>query len=122
VVKLIAFIRRNPALEVEEFHRHWLEVHGPLVRDTPELARHIIRYEQNHRLASDYERGSPDFDGVAVTWYRSIDDFWAFVSEPAYLEVLHPDELVLLDFEATTFLLTEEEDTIIAGGPQPDLS
>ena len=53
MIKLVCFFRRKPGMGVDDFHAHWLESHGPLIANTPELAQHLVRYEQNHRLAED---------------------------------------------------------------------
>ncbi|MCB0996931.1 MAG: EthD family reductase, partial [Acidimicrobiales bacterium] len=98
-IKLLAFVRRRNDVSPAEFHAHWRDRHGPLIRDTPELARHVRRYEQNHRLDADYERergalerDSGDFDGVAVQWFDSLDGFRAFVAEPAMAEVFADEQ------------------------------
>lgn len=116
MVKLFALIRRRPGMGVGEFREHWREVHGPLIRDTPSLARHVLRYEQHPRHRDDATSGTDGIDGVAVQWFDSIDDFWAFVSEPAYRELIAPDERRFLDVEAIQFVITEEPDVVIAGG------
>ena len=68
MIELICCVRRRSEMSREDFHDHWLNRHGPLIRDTPELARHITRYEQNHRTDSDYARDgdSLGFDGTTV--------------------------------------------------------
>ena len=88
MVKLIALLRRRPGLGPEEFRAHWRDVHGPLIASTPELARHIVRYEQHPRHRPDALSGTDGVDGVAVQWFDSIDDFVAFISEPAYQELI----------------------------------
>ncbi|MEZ5169335.1 MAG: EthD domain-containing protein [Acidimicrobiia bacterium] len=123
MIKLIALVKRNPALSREEFHRHWREHHGPLIRDSEAANRYVLRYEQNHRLDDDYERDGTgigdagfdgqSFDGLAVQWFRSVDDFWAMVADPDYQAEVGPDEQHMLDFAATVFLLTDEEETFI---------
>lgn len=114
MIRLTAHLRRNPALSREEFLTHWRDVHGPLIRDTPSLARHIVRYEQ-HPPTDDRGAGLGDIDGVAVQWFRSIDDLFAFVAEPAYRDVLHPDEQHLLDFTRMTVCFTAEPVVVIDG-------
>ncbi|MBS1838502.1 MAG: EthD domain-containing protein, partial [Actinobacteria bacterium] len=54
-------------------------------------------------------------DGVAVQWFRSIDDFAAFVAEPAYSELVAPDERRFLDVDSIEFLVTDEPDVVIDG-------
>lgn len=118
-IKLLAFIRRVPEVPIEEFHDYWREVHGPRIRDTPERARHVLRYEQNHRLAADYERSrhaaemeTADYDGVAVQWFDSVDTFRAFASEPS-AAVGHDEDARYLDLSATTWMLTKDADVIV---------
>lgn len=113
MIRLTALLVRNPALTHDEFLRHWHEVHGPLIRDTPSLARHITRYEQ-HPVADDRGAGS-GFDGVAVQWLESMDSLFAFVAEPAYAEILAPDERRLLDMPRVQVSFTDEPVVVIGG-------
>ncbi|MGQ0803743.1 MAG: EthD domain-containing protein [Actinomycetota bacterium] len=120
MIKLICFVKRNPALDVEEFHRHWRERHAPIIVETPDLAGRIVRYEQNHRLLDDY--GQPnrsDFDGVAIQWFESMDDFVGMVSSYGYRDRLAPDEAFMLDGDGLVWILTEPEETMIPGPEAP---
>ncbi|CAN5834106.1 hypothetical protein BH24ACT3_BH24ACT3_02370 [soil metagenome] len=111
MIQLVCLLTRNPALSPEEFQAHWRDVHGPLMR-TPEIARHILRYEQHPRLPG--RAGGPsDHDGVAIQWFRSLEDFQAFLAEPAYAELIRPDEQRLLDLDAIEVLLTAEPRVVI---------
>lgn len=81
MIKLVFCLRRLPRLSREEFQRHWLESHGPLVRElAPALG--VKRYVQVHTVTSAFSealsrhRGAPDdFDGVAELWWESVDEF-----------------------------------------------
>lgn len=115
MVKLFALIRRRDGMTIEAFRTHWRDVHGPLIRDTAELARHIVRYEQHLRHRDDALSGTAGVDGVAVQWFRSIDDFVAFISEPAYAELVAPDERRFIDVGSIEFLITDEPDVVIDG-------
>ncbi len=97
MIKLCCFVKRKPGMDRDAFHSHWLESHGPLIRDTPELADPLLRYEQNHRLDADYERDPDGFDGVTMQWFASFEDFTAFVASDAYRDVLSHDEASFLD-------------------------
>ena len=106
MIKLICFLKRKPGMSVGDFRDHWLNDHGPLVRSSPGLARHIVRYEQNHRLDADYERESGGgFDGVTVQWFRELEDFYAFAAEPGYRESISVDEERFLDRSNLRFVL-----------------
>ncbi|MFZ4668232.1 MAG: EthD domain-containing protein [Microthrixaceae bacterium] len=115
MVKMFALLRRNPALSRDEFVAHWRDNHGPLIAGTPELARHIVRYEQHPRHRDDGLSGTDDVDGVAVQWFRSIDDFAAFISEPGYGELIAPDERRFLDMSRVEFIITDEPNIVIDG-------
>ena len=65
------------------------------------------------------DSGNDDLDGVAVQWYRTIDDFAAFISEPAYAELIAPDERRFLDVGRIEFIITEEPHVVIDGA-RPD--
>lgn len=114
MVRLTALLVRNPALTHEEFLDHWLHHHGPLIASTPELARHILRYEQHVHVPEEWT-GGREFDGMTVQWMSSVDELLAFTAEPAYGEVLAPDEERLLDRSKLVWMMTEVAATPIAG-------
>jgi hypothetical protein len=114
-VKLLCLLTRHPDLDRAGFHQHWQWHHGPLFRDTPELSRHLIGYEQNHRLEQDYARDAGGgYDGVAETWFASLEEFERFCGEPAYAAVAAPDEDFLLDRDAIQFVLTRPAEVILS--------
>jgi hypothetical protein len=118
MVRLFAFLTRRSELSHEEFLDHWLNVHGPLIAGTPELARHIRRYEQHPRATSGPMSGSEHCDGVTVQHFDSADDLWAFTTEPAYGELIAPDEAALLDLQRLVWVITGEP-TVVIGDGQP---
>ncbi len=115
MVKLLCFLKRKAGMSLEEFNRHWKDTHGPLIAGLPKLARHIVRYEQHRRLPGHEQLGTPDYDGVAVQWFDSVDDFVAFVSEPDYTQHIFPDEDRFLDRSGLVWMITEEPIVIIEG-------
>jgi len=121
MVRLFAFLRRRRGSTVEEFLDHWQHHHGPLIADTPELARHLVRYEQHPRHRPTALSGSEGVDGVAVQWFETLDDFAGFLSEPAYAELVAPDERRLLDMDAVEFVVCDGPHVVIGGpGTAPD--
>ena len=119
MIKLICVVKRNPSLSIEEFHEHWRGPHARLISETPGVADRIVRYEQNHRAAADYKRGG-NFDGVAIQWFESMDDFVAMVADPEYQAHVSPDERKLLDLDGLVWILTDEEEVVIPGPAQRD--
>jgi uncharacterized protein (TIGR02118 family) len=107
-------LRRRSDLSTDAFRRYWRDVHGPLFRDTPALAQHVVRYEQNHRVEGDLRNlGSGEFDGVAIQWLRSPEDLVAMATEPAYAEKVAPDNQRFLDDVSRTWILTGPEEVVI---------
>jgi uncharacterized protein (TIGR02118 family) len=117
MIKLVFVIRRREDLPPEEFHRYWLEEHGPLARRLlePLGAR---RYVQTHTLDSELNgafaasRGTIDaYDGLAEVSWDSLDALLAaFGSEEGQRAnaVLTEDEARFIDFERSSLFLTEE--------------
>ena len=113
VITLVAMIKRKEGLSAEEFERHWREQHGPLIASIPEVARHVVRYEQLPRaVAAGRYTGSAGFDGVTVMTFASMDEFEAFISEPAY-ERVRADEVTFLDLDGTVVVMASEGRTVI---------
>lgn len=116
MIKMICFIKRKVGLSLEDFREHWLHSHGPLVASLPDFRRHIVRYEQNCRLDSDYERdqgsASEGFDGVTIQWFESRREFYAFALEPSYKDTIFVDEGKFLDRSSISFLLCHAPDVI----------
>lgn len=119
MVKLVAVLRRREGMSTAEFVDHWRNHHGPLIADEPSLARHLVRYEQHVRHRPDAICGTEDVDGIAVQWFESVDAFVAFLSEPAYAELIAPDEQRFLDMSKVEYVITEEPHVVIAGEVGP---
>lgn len=113
MIKLICFVKRKPGTTPEEFHRHWSEVHGPLIAGS-ETGKYVLRYERNPRPLSDYERtGAPDGpDGCTIQWFASVEDFWASCATADYPDI-DADVARFIDTESLQWILTEEPDVVI---------
>jgi len=112
LTKLVCGVRRKPGMSRDDFHKYWWEVHGPLNRDTPAVRQYFIRYEQNHRLESDFERADVDLEGVTCEWFESTRAFFGMATDPASREVIAEDEQKFLDFDNLTWSLTDAEEVI----------
>jgi len=116
MIKLVCFLKRKEGLTREEFYDHWENRHAPLIASTPELARHIVRYEQLRRTTHQPWMGSEDYDGITLQWMESAEAFEAFIAEPTYAELIAPDEARFLDTSALVWMITEEP-TVAMDGP-----
>ena len=112
LTKLICGVRRKPGMDRDAFHRYWWEVHGPLNRDTPAVRKYFIRYEQNHRLASDYDRDDSGLEGVTCEWFPSTRAFFGMATDPESREVIAADEVKFLDPDNLTWILTDAEEVV----------
>jgi uncharacterized protein (TIGR02118 family) len=123
MIKLVFVIRWREELPPEEFHRYWLEEHGPLARGLLESLGARC-YVQTHTLGADLNaalaasRGTAEaYDGLAEIWWDSLDALVAAsASEEGQRanETLTEDEARFIDFERSSFFLTEEH-TILEG-------
>lgn len=118
MVKLFAFLARRSDLSHDEFLDHWWNRHGPLIAGEPTLARHIVRYEQHARLHPGALSGSEHCDGVTEQWFESMDEFVVLIQEPAYAELIAPDEPRFLDLQRLRFVICDEPRVVI-GGSKP---
>jgi uncharacterized protein (TIGR02118 family) len=88
----MGMLTRNPDITMEQFRRHWPDVHGPLAAKLPGLRR----YHQNHVIDREqrginYARGPYNFDGVSQLWFDDVPSMsTAFTAEP--LQQLGDDE------------------------------
>jgi hypothetical protein len=108
MIKLVCFLKRKPELSHEEFIDHWLNHHAPLIASTPELARHVVRYEQLQPTPHASWMGSPGYDGITMQWMTGPEAFEAFIGEPKYAELIEPDEASFLDRGALVWMITDE--------------
>ncbi|HEU0072631.1 MAG TPA: EthD family reductase [Dehalococcoidia bacterium] len=78
MVKFMGLLTRRPGLSVDEFQRHWRDIHGPLVHtEFPEMRRYI----QCHAIPHTYSLTPPPaYDGVPEAWFDGLDVFpWRMV-------------------------------------------
>lgn len=111
-VKNYEVVTKLPAMDRAEFDRYWIEVHGPLAAQIPT----IRRYEQAHLAPAFRDSGRAPFDGLAITWWDSVDAMRQGTTDPVYEET-RADEANFLDGELP-FVITTEQVTF-AGSTTP---
>jgi len=79
-IKTFYVMKRKKGLSLEQFLKHWKEIHGPLFvsKNIPGVSRYV----QNHPVPGI----ESEVDGIAETWWddlKSAEDFkrWLFSSE-----------------------------------------
>ena len=110
-VTLHAFLVRKAGLTHEEFLSYWHDQHGPLIRDTPALARHLIRYEQHGSLPG--AQAGSDFDGVAVQDVRLVGRLPRHAGSGPRPSSMREDEANFLDSDKHQVLFTEDVVTMV---------
>ncbi|KAI9011830.1 hypothetical protein DFJ74DRAFT_311923 [Hyaloraphidium curvatum] len=131
MIKLVYVISRRPELTPEQFHEHWLNTHGPLVKAHAKALK-IRKYVQSH-LIRDHPgnepmrrvRGMlPPVDGITEVWYDSLEDRNAGYATPEgelAAKILDEDERKFIDFKNSQVFLTKEHLIFDhTGGKLPD--
>ncbi len=112
MVRLTCLLRRKPGTTPAEFHRHWEEVHGPLIPRT-RSGGHVIRYEQHPRPLDDYAGDDdPGYDGVTVQWFESMEEYRAHMAEDDF-SLVWSDITTFLDVDRLEFVVTEHPRLVI---------
>jgi uncharacterized protein (TIGR02118 family) len=75
-VKYVVLLKRRPELDRETFRRLWQEEHLPLIRTLPGLRQ----VELN--LTTEVANYPPQFDGVGILWFDSVDAALAAFQSP----------------------------------------
>jgi len=114
MIKLVYVIRKRDDVPTEEFHKYWLESHGPLVRSFAKTLK-AKKYVQSHTVLPEQgamfaaSRGMPEgFDGITEVWW---DPSEVEGDTPDRLEAgrkLLEDESSFIDFKRSYIFLTEE--------------
>jgi len=118
-IKLFSFLSRRSGVDVETFQRSWRDDYAAGLGAQPAFRAGVLRYEQNHRIAKDYERTrdpsehDSSFDGVAVLWFESEAAFSTFANDAALRAWSEEAAAPFLDVAATRWLLTREPDVIV---------
>ena len=107
--KMLCILHRNPTLDLDTFHHHWLTHHGGLFQNVPGLREPLLGYDQNHGLRD------PDaaFDGVTEQWFESLETFVKSLSDPAVAEQVNPDVAYMLDPASIHFVMTGKPTVLI---------
>ncbi|MAE95830.1 MAG: hypothetical protein CL910_14330 [Deltaproteobacteria bacterium] len=119
MIKLVYCVRRRADVPAPEFHRYWLEEHGPLVRGFAEDMR-AVRYVQSHTTLPEINEGfrtgrglAEPYDGITEVWWESADALAAGGATEAGREAarrLQEDEASFIDFSRSRVFLTEEHE------------
>ncbi|KAK5225385.1 hypothetical protein LTR47_009447 [Exophiala xenobiotica] len=110
-LRLALLIPRKKGMTEEEFHHHWANIHGPLIKYG------VKRYRQFHRVEHKREAigRAPHYDGIAEFIFDKFEDIEAAYKDPFYFEKVLPDERAFIDFDNIVFSIGKDL-TVIDGG------
>ncbi|MEP5765949.1 MAG: EthD domain-containing protein [Halieaceae bacterium] len=119
MIKLVYCIRKRADISEEEFHRYWLDEHGPLVKSVAEaigasryVQSHTVMPEVNAQLRQGRELPEP-YDGLTEIWWETQADMDKGLNseegQAAAVRLLE-DETKFIDFSQSRLFVTEEHE------------
>jgi len=119
MIKLVYCLRKRADVPAAEFHRYWLEQHGPLVRGFAAAIK-ARKYNQSHTILPAMNEAfaasrdlAPAYDGITEVWW---DDEAALAAGMASEEgkeahrQLKEDEAKFIDFSQSRVFMTQEHE------------
>ncbi len=106
MLKEMLLIKRKDGLSMEDFVKHYEEVHAPLImRMCPSVRKYARNYVTNTLGAQ-----GPGFDCITEVWYENIDGFKAlgkiYMSEEG--KAIRESEDRFMDSQLVVFLVDEK--------------
>lgn len=115
MITLHALLARRPDLTHEQFLAHWHDVHGPLIRDDPAVARHLLSYLQHPLAPRAGTLGLDHYDGITVQTFAHWEAFHAFATQPES-RAMNEDMARFLDVARLQVIVTEDPVAVLARG------
>ena len=119
MIKLVYCLRKRADVPAAEFHRYWLENHGPLVRGFAQaigarkyIQSHTVRPALNAAFAASRDL-APAYDGITEVWWDDAAALEAGMGTAEGQEAhrrLKEDEAKFIDFSQSRVFMTEEHE------------
>ena len=119
MIKLVYCLRKRADVPAAEFHRYWLESHGPLVRGFAQ-AIGARKYIQSHTVLPALNAAfsasrdlAPAYDGITEVWWDNAAALEAGMGTAEGQEAhrrLKEDEAQFIDFSQSRVFMTEEHE------------
>jgi hypothetical protein len=101
MIKLILGVSRRADWSREEWLTHYQERHGPLVAGLRLFGSHTRKYVQNYAIWPEETSGITNHvDGISELWFNDIESLKAAYADPAYMDLVRPDELCFCDLNS----------------------
>lgn len=119
MIKLVYCLRKRADVPAAEFHRYWLENHGPLVRGFAQaigarkyIQSHTVLPALNEAFAASRDL-APAYDGITEVWWDDAAALEAGMGTEEGKEAhrrLKEDEATFIDFSQSRVFMTEEHE------------
>lgn len=83
MIKLVGLVAKHPDLSIDDFRRHWLEVHVPIARRMPGVHRYTVNFVDR----SEFPEAA--YDGFSEQWFDSREALDHALSSSVADEVAH---------------------------------
>ena len=102
MVKQIFTIKRKKGMSFEDFKKHYIEVHAPLVKKCfPEMRKYTLNFV--------LQRGKETpFDAITEIWWDDIDTIIRIAKADTYKNVMTAADDKFMDRASSIIVLTEE--------------
>jgi len=91
MVKFITLLYGKPGVSNEEFRKHWLEVHGPLVAKS-KLPFGIVKYKQDHLIKlPGFTYHHDNLLGIAELWHDTLESHNRMVNDQEVFKAMRED-------------------------------
>lgn len=118
IIKLIAFLARQPGLTVAAFHDHWRGDQAPLARGLPGLRGHVLNLPlETHSRGDVAQLPMDDVDGVEQLWFDDAAACAAAMASPAGLRWQAAGDGIL--GARRCFVTQEAWEVALPPGPRP---
>jgi len=119
MIKLVYCLRKRADVQDAEFHRYWLENHGPLVRGFAQaigarkyIQSHTVLPALNEAFAASRDLATA-YDGITEVWWDDAAALEAGMGTAEGQEAhrrLKEDEAKFIDFSQSRVFMTEEHE------------
>lgn len=119
MLKIVICIKRRPEMTREEFHAYWKNIHAKVVREVsgPLGIRRNVHNRTtttilDERIRQGRNASPEDFDGVAESWFDSLEALIAAASTDEGRRAakrLADDEERFIDFSQSRIFFVDEE-------------
>jgi len=119
MIKLVYCLRKRADVPDAEFHRYWLENHGPLVRGFAQaigarkyIQSHTVLPALNEAFAASRDLATA-YDGITEVWWDDAAALEAGMGTAEGQEAhrrLKEDEAKFIDFSQSRVFMTEEHE------------